>query len=375
MSSPTVSLELSTLADSLEREAAYTADPHLLEPFKRLEAAASSVGRSFSGSWLGYHATVYYARFALPPAAAQFSAEWGLERTLSGVGSRGDWSRFTPEDVMAEIQIRSQSADISELEASAAKASEAFEETQSRIVSRLSDACRRDQGDTFLSDLLSRVQVLRIIDASEFLKAAGPRGQLMSRDSQAATEGIKAPPHEQVIARLIAAQQPGEACRDLAKLVRRAATHLSTTSSGGPQRSGNHVFIGHGRSPLWKDLRDFLRDRVHLPFDEFNRVPVAGVTNIARLSQMLDSAAVAFVVMTAEDEQLDGSLHARMNVIHEVGLFQGRLGFDRAIVLLEQGCEEFTNIQGLGQIRFPKGNITACFEDVRLVLEREGLIG
>jgi predicted nucleotide-binding protein len=89
---------------------------------------------------------------------------------------------------------------------------------------------------------------------------------------------------------------------------------------------------------------------------------------------MLDQACIAFLVMTAEDEQADGNLHARMNVIHEVGLFQGRLGFDRAIVLLEEGCQEFTNIQGLGQIRFPKGNISAIFEDVRQVLEREGIV-
>lgn len=42
--------------------------------------------------------------------------------------------------------------------------------------------------------------------------------------------------------------------------------------------------------------------------------------------------------------------------------------------MLEEGCEEFSNIQGLGQLRFPVGNITASFEDVRRVLEREGLI-
>jgi predicted nucleotide-binding protein len=64
---------------------------------------------------------------------------------------------------------------------------------------------------------------------------------------------------------------------------------------------------------------------------------------------------------------------ARENVVHEIGLFQGRLGFGRAIILLEEGCEEFSNIQGLGQIRFPKGNIGAKFEDIRAVLEREGL--
>jgi len=40
----------------------------------------------------------------------------------------------------------------------------------------------------------------------------------------------------------------------------------------------------------------------------------------------------------------------------------------------EKDCEEFSNIQGLGQIRFPKGNIGAVFEEIRRVLEREGII-
>ena len=74
---------------------------------------------------------------------------------------------------------------------------------------------------------------------------------------------------------------------------------------------------------------------------------------------MLDAAAIALIVMTAEDEQVDGKLRARMNVIHEAGLFQGRLGFSKAIVLLEEGCEEFSNISGLGQITdYPKGKIS-----------------
>jgi predicted nucleotide-binding protein len=89
---------------------------------------------------------------------------------------------------------------------------------------------------------------------------------------------------------------------------------------------------------------------------------------------MLEEAAIAFIVMTAEDELVDGKIQARMNVAHEAGLFQGRLGFTKAIVLLEDGCDEFSNIHGLGQIRFPKGNIKAVFEEIRRVLERERLI-
>ena len=74
---------------------------------------------------------------------------------------------------------------------------------------------------------------------------------------------------------------------------------------------------------------------------------------------MLDAAAFAFLIMTAEDEQAKGEFNPRMNVVHEAGLFQGRLGFERAIVLLEEDCQEFSNIAGLGKIRFPRGNITA----------------
>jgi len=89
---------------------------------------------------------------------------------------------------------------------------------------------------------------------------------------------------------------------------------------------------------------------------------------------MLNDAGIAFLILTAEDEKADGTIQARMNVIHEAGLFQGRLGFTKAIILLEEGCEEFSNIKGLGQIRFPKGNIKQACEEIRQVLEREGLL-
>jgi predicted nucleotide-binding protein len=137
---------------------------------------------------------------------------------------------------------------------------------------------------------------------------------------------------------------------------------------------GSKIFIGHGGSAVWRDLKDFLRERLNLEHDEFNREPTAGQSTKERLQRMLDDAAFAFLVMTAEDERADGTKVARANVIHEVGLFQGRLGFERAIVLLEDECDEFSNIAGITQIRFPKGNIGAKFEEIRRVLEREGLL-
>jgi predicted nucleotide-binding protein len=134
------------------------------------------------------------------------------------------------------------------------------------------------------------------------------------------------------------------------------------------------IFIGHGKSPTWRELKDFLEKRLHLSVGEFNSVSVAGVPTVIRLEEMLSAAAFAFLVMTAEDERPDGKLNPRLNVVHEAGLFQGKLGLQKAIILLEEGCEEFSNIHGLNQIRFPKGNIEASYEKIRAVLEREDLL-
>jgi predicted nucleotide-binding protein len=111
-----------------------------------------------------------------------------------------------------------------------------------------------------------------------------------------------------------------------------------------------------------------------LEWDEFNREPQPGVPTIDRLKAMLNEACFSFHIFTAEDEHSDGAKHARENVIHEAGLFQSKLGFEKAIILLEQGCEKFSNIYGLGHIEFPKDNLEPAFEQIRKVLKREGIL-
>jgi predicted nucleotide-binding protein len=145
-------------------------------------------------------------------------------------------------------------------------------------------------------------------------------------------------------------------------------------SATGQPKIGGKIFIGHGRSNAWRDLKDLLHERLRLEWDEFNRESAAGFTTVARLEAMLDEASFAFLVMTAEDVYQDETLHARENVIHEAGLFQGKLGFKKAIILLEEGCAKFSNIEGLTYIHFPKDNIRAASEEIRRVLEREGIL-
>ncbi|WP_163992502.1 TIR domain-containing protein [Pyxidicoccus caerfyrddinensis] len=129
------------------------------------------------------------------------------------------------------------------------------------------------------------------------------------------------------------------------------------------------VFIGHGNSQAWWALKDFLSNRLGLDPVEFNSTPTPGHTTVERLQKCLQECQLAVLVMTGEDEHLDGSRHARQNVVHEIGLFQVKLGFDRVLILVEEKCTVFSNIHGLTHLTFRSGMIDDCFERIRKAVE------
>lgn len=131
------------------------------------------------------------------------------------------------------------------------------------------------------------------------------------------------------------------------------------------------LFIGHGRSGAWRDLKDHLHDKHGFQIEAFETGARAGHVVRDILEEMVGKSSFAMLVLTGEDEQADGQLRARQNVIHEAGLFQGRLGFARAILLLEEGVEEFSNVQGVQYIKFGKNNIKETFGEVLATLRRE----
>lgn len=342
----------------------------------RLLDEAAKVAPSWSGSWLGYHACVYYNGFEKPPAGAHFSTEWGLYSGYEslGMGSTGDWVEYAFSDIVTYIHDQAGNPDLSRPSKDSIRAKETIEDVKHNALAMI-----HSQGliesDNFLHKLIEEMEAVKAPNKDDFLKASLPRGTLSTRDTRVEHK-ILNPPHKAVECTVYGITSAFLSAGKLYKVIQRISKYLQSLENKMTieERIGTHIFIGHGRSHDWRDLKDFISERLSLPWDEFNRVPIAGLTNITRLAQMLDQACIAFLVMSAEDEQADGNHHARMNVIHEVGLFQGRLGFERAIVLLEEGCEEFSNIQGLGQIRYPKGNISAVFEDIRQVLEREKII-
>ncbi|WP_367864383.1 TIR domain-containing protein [Pedobacter sp. WC2423] len=139
-------------------------------------------------------------------------------------------------------------------------------------------------------------------------------------------------------------------------------------------KSDGIIFIGHGRSKLWARLQLFIKDDLGLKTLTFEEESRTSETIVNILSQFLDKASFAILIMTSEDETVDGNLRARQNVIHEAGLFQGRLGFDNVIILKEDNIEEFSNISGLQYISFAKNNIEQTFYELQRKFKKMGMI-
>lgn len=134
------------------------------------------------------------------------------------------------------------------------------------------------------------------------------------------------------------------------------------------------VFIGHGRNQLWARVQIFLENNLKLKTVSYESEARAGESIVPILESMLSQATFAVLVLTAEDETAEGRKRARQNVIHEAGLFQGVLGFKRAIVLKQDGLEDFSNIAGLQYISFSGDNIVQAFYELQETLKREKLI-
>ena len=330
-----------------------------------IAAEVEEFARAWSGSNLAEHAFTYFHNFEPPPAQASFEVfrRGAMPQIpagrLLGIGYK-TWKSRPRAEVRVEILSRSDALNFATTAVHAGVLRSSAEDAKWEIASILSP-----DGDPFLTSVRDAVMATAMPTAADLgtqhLKA---RELTLATDIASAGKALLTAPHEELLFEVQEIRAVYRAAAELSRLARRAADHLDRRRPA-VRTPGTHVFIGHGRSPLWRELKDFLVDRLALPYDEFNRVPVAGTTTVARLAEMLDNAAVALLLLTAEDEHADGTLVARQNVIHEAGLFQGRLGFHRAVLLIEEGCQSFSNVAGLTAIPFPRGDLRPAFEQIR----------
>lgn len=344
------------------------------ENYNKLKTNLEKISKAFSGSWIGYHANVYYKDFRIPQPGDHFSSEWGLMNRFSNPMSN-NWIEYPRKVIRDAVMNDIDTNYMARAHKISEQVKKGFDENYDTVLT-LVEALLSEEETTSLTRLKDDlIKIKGYYTQNEIIEILRPKGEFMSRDSTAMSQGFIFPVHHIIEAEQIALFSPFKALEELVKCSKQLLNYMEIHSmvERMPKLTASKVFIGHGRSSLWRELKDFLEDRLQLDWEEFNRESTAGIATVERLQEMLNNSCFAFLVMSGEDQHADEKLHARENVIHEVGLFQGRLGFRKAIVLLEEGCSEFSNIVGLGQIRFPEGNISAVFEKIRKVLEREGI--
>jgi len=337
------------------------------------ERNISRVAKAFCGSWFGYHSSIYYIGFETPIPADHFSPEWGF---FMGHNVReSGWREMTYEKVKGEIMKDIDENYEGNLEKIKENAQKAFDEIKSQITTILRGLMiskTKESVNEYKEDL---TKLKGKIIANDIVKSLTPSG-VWSRDPVATSQGLKCPPHISIDAWHLSCYSVFQGLKNTVKIIDSLSEYLELLECeiNDKEIIAKKVFIGHGGSNQWKELKEFLSERLKLECCDFNSESPAGKATKERLIQILGEAHFAFLIMTAEDEHSDKTKHARENVIHEIGLLQGRLGFERAIVLLENGCSEFSNIHGLNEIRFERDKLNVKFEEIRMVLERENII-
>ncbi len=366
--------ELRSIDEGLRDATTYAGDLAYQWPLDTLLKNIKKVEKAWCGSWYGYQSRVYYREFEIPPIGTHFDRRFGFEVDLFGeLREESKWAEYSFDHVLTVINEGIDQKDIRKISNETKRWTYIFKDKKESLLDIIGVAQQINTAS--VSDLSQRVEALVPQSVSDIVALERPN-EMITNDPIAKQQGILTPPHIQIKAEVLWSVRTFEAIDELRNLVEKTIAQIERVqiTEATTQMTGKKIFIGHGRSLLWRELKDYLEDDLGLECDEFNRVATEGITITERLSQMLDSAAFAFLIMTAEDERVDGTRQARMNVIHEAGLFQGRLGFDRAIILLEEGCEEFSNIYGLGHRPFAAGNIESAFYRIRKLLEERGIL-
>ncbi len=157
------------------------------------------------------------------------------------------------------------------------------------------------------------------------------------------------------------------AAQQMLDYVRRS---LLTGSSEVP----NKIFVAHGHGQDWEQLKNMLTSW-RLPVVTFESQDNAGKLVTARWQEMLNSARVAFAVMTPDNPGAKADVkQARQNVIHEIGLCHAHLGIFNTIVLIADGVEKFSNIAGVLHFDFHVGRIGELQGKIRECLVARGIL-
>jgi len=300
----------------------------------KYEERLQQLDNSHSHSWFGDHSSTYFRGFQPPLPGQSFDVEWGFIPGFHGSRNPG-WQICSRDEILFFLFHDIGESIFHEMRSSAEELTTKFCEVGDQALDVMELLSKQGNLQTlarYSQRMESEFKPYKIVDFINSRLKSTPR---MTRDSEEIAKVRIVPIQVQHLAAFQSLASNRSRLREMASTLRNVIESISLQEAEqlDPNKSTS-VFIGHGRSAQWRILKDFIGERLDLQYEEFNRISVAGINTQERLTEMLDRCGFAFLVLAGEDLHGDGSLHARENVIHEAGLFQGRLGWRKAIVLL-----------------------------------------
>lgn len=110
---------------------------------------------------------------------------------------------------------------------------------------------------------------------------------------------------------------------------------------------GGTVFIIHGHDALLKTEVQLLMHRAGVQSVVLHEMADRGRTIIEKLVGETERAGYAIALLTPDDLTEGGQGRARQNVILEIGYFLGKLGKERLRMIVKEGVEVPSDLQGI----------------------------
>jgi predicted nucleotide-binding protein len=141
-------------------------------------------------------------------------------------------------------------------------------------------------------------------------------------------------------------------CKKLEYLELLPIDDIVSNMQNGLNSNKTKVFIVHGHNEVLKQT--VARTLEHLKLEPIilHEQANQGKTIIEKFESNSAKVGFAIILLTADDlgkakEDTDGNPRARQNVIFEMGYFMGKLGRERVFVLLDDGVEKPSDIDGI----------------------------
>lgn len=185
-----IAQELFDIANDLDEFSSKFEQPSIVEAIANVELAVREVGRSASGSWLGYQSRVYYRGLKPVPAGARFSKQRGASDFAQMLGeTRGEWCEYDAESIKESVYELAGQPDLEEAKILLRTSISLFDEKLSEIVSCLIRT-EEEGEDKFISLIKEKIEGNTIASLRDFVEAATPSGSFMISDNEALDGGI-----------------------------------------------------------------------------------------------------------------------------------------------------------------------------------------